>query len=93
MVQVEENADLDVGGNIKGHVVGGKVSDSGCECGGRHEEFSPCGIRVRPASLVFRPRRLAWGVGFRFYRKWIAVTERKQNKCCTLEEWKSEPGK
>lgn len=93
MVQVEENADLDVGVNIKGRVVGGKVSDSGCECGGRHEVFSPCGIRVRPASLVFRPRRLAWGVGFRFYRKWIAVTERKQNKCCTLEEWKSEPGK
>lgn len=34
MVQVEENADLDVGGSIKGRVVGGKVSGSGCECGG-----------------------------------------------------------
>lgn len=63
MVQVEENADLDMGGNIKGRVVGGKVSDSGCQCGGRHEVFSPCGIRVRPASLVFRPRRLAGGGG------------------------------
>lgn len=30
---------------------------------------------------------------FRFYRKWLAVTERKQNKGCTLEEWKSGPGK
>lgn len=63
MVQVEENADLDMGGNIKGRVVGGRVSDTGCECGGR-QVFSPCGIRVRPASLVFRPRRLARGVWF-----------------------------